>query len=237
MIGAAEALALVEAIPGWMRPGDAEALYRLAAETRGPILEIGTYRGKSAVLMAEARAAADPGGPPHQIHTVDVERIALRAARTEAERRGLQDQLVLVHGTSAAFRRAHPHLRPALTFVDGDHSRAGTDADLAVLRGLVPAEGLILFHDYEDPRDDDPACPEIKVRTAVRASWVADECEFLGVFGCCGLYRRRTAPEGNAAPVAELMVLAGPGDQYRHRLRGPVARIWRRLRRPRQNAT
>ncbi len=37
VISAAEALALVDTIPGWMRPGDAEVLYRLAAETRGPI--------------------------------------------------------------------------------------------------------------------------------------------------------------------------------------------------------
>jgi MMP 1-O-methyltransferase len=237
VIGAREALALVEAIPGWMRPGDAEVLYRLAAKTRGPILEIGTYRGKSAVLMAEARAAADPQGPPHQIHTVDVERIALRAAHAEAARRGLQDQLVLVHGTSAAFARAHPHLRPALTFVDGDHSRPGTEADLAVLRRLVPADGLILFHDFDDPRDDDPGCPEIKVRSAVRASWVAEECRFLGVFGCCGLYRRYSAPAGGPVPVAELMTLAGVGEQYRHRLRGPAASVWRRVRRRRSEPT
>ncbi len=181
--------------------------------------------------MAEARAAADPDGPPHQFHTVDVERVALEAAGAEAERRGLGNQLVLVHGTSAAFRRAHPELRPVLTFVDGDHSRAGTDADLAALETMVPVGGLIVFHDFDDPRDDDPACTEIKVRTAVQASWVATECEFLGAFGCCGLYRRSTDAPRGPAPIAELMILAGVGDQYRHRLRGPAARLWRRVRR------
>jgi predicted O-methyltransferase YrrM len=47
-------LARVESIPGWLRSEDAEKLYELAQLTPGPILEVGTHFGKSAVVMALA---------------------------------------------------------------------------------------------------------------------------------------------------------------------------------------
>jgi hypothetical protein len=37
----------------------------------------------------------------------------------------------------------------------------------------------------------------------VEESWVPGQCEFAGVFGCCGLFRRRTGPSG-ALEVGEL---------------------------------
>jgi predicted O-methyltransferase YrrM len=50
-------------VPGWLRPEDALKLYELAYYATGPILEIGTYRGKSGTLMAIAARARRPGGP------------------------------------------------------------------------------------------------------------------------------------------------------------------------------
>jgi hypothetical protein len=212
-------LELVESIPGWMLPGDAEKLYELAQETSGPVLEIGTYRGRSAVLMGLAGRAA---GRDTVIYSIDVERVALRAGRQAAEAHGVADRIVFVHGTLAAFARAYPQLRPALTFVDGDHSMEGASRDVARLRGIVPSGGLILFHDYNDPLNDDPACTSICVRPAVAASWVQEECDFVGVFGCCGLFVRRTAAADTPA-AAELMALEPLGTQFTYRVRRPLA--------------
>ena len=49
-----DAVESVESLPGWLLEGDALKLYELARDAAGPVLEIGTYRGKSAVLMATA---------------------------------------------------------------------------------------------------------------------------------------------------------------------------------------
>jgi predicted O-methyltransferase YrrM len=222
-----DALALVESIPGWLRQADAEKLYELARATPGPIVEIGTFHGKSAVLMA---LAAKDAGRDTTLYTLDVDRSALRAASAEAEARGVADRIVFVRGTLAAFVRAYPHVRPELTFVDGDHTRAGVERDLAILQGIVPAGGKLLFHDFDDPLNEDPACDEIRVRPAVQASWVARACDFDGAFGCCGLFTRRDAgPAANAA-VADLLRLDDARDQYVHRVRNPAGGLLRRIR-------
>ena len=104
-----DALGLVESIPGWLRPEDAEALHALALASRGPILEVGTYRGKSAVLMALALTQA---GGDETLFTVDVDRRALDAAAAHARERGVADRIVFVRGTSSAFARASPAAAP-----------------------------------------------------------------------------------------------------------------------------
>jgi hypothetical protein len=211
-----------------MEPGDAEKLYELAHQARGPILEIGTYHGKSAVLMA---LAIKDAGTELLIYSLDVDRAAMRAAQAQAVAHGVADIIVFIRGTADAFARGYPRFRPALTFVDGDHRRAGVEADLAVLEKLVPAGGTLLFHDYAGALNDDEQCEEIKVRPTIDGSWVARECEFHGVFGCSGLFTRRTAPPTTRQPTeVDLMPLASPTDQYLHRLRYPAGRVWKRLR-------
>src|SRR5215211_8617225 len=68
---------LVADVPGWLRPEDALKLYELAYYARGPILEVGTYRGKSGTLMAIAARDARHSG---LVVSVDVDPAAARAA-------------------------------------------------------------------------------------------------------------------------------------------------------------
>jgi predicted O-methyltransferase YrrM len=223
-----DALARVESIPGWLRAADAEKLYELARLTPGPILEIGTHHGKSAVLMALAvKDAQRHDGTV--LYTLDVDRRSIRAAAAEAEAREVDDVIVFVRGTLRAFARAYPHLRPTLTFVDGDHTRAGVERDLEVLEALIPAGGSVLFHDFADPRNDDPGSPETKVRPAVEASWVTRDCEFGGTFGVCGLFIRRAASSRSRAAAADLLALDSWRDQFRYRLRYPAGQLVRAL--------
>jgi Methyltransferase domain len=221
-----EALALVESIQGWLRPEDAEKLYELAYSASGPILEVGTYHGKSAVLMASAIRDAER---ETLLYTLDVDRSAIEAAAAEAQAHDLASVIVFVRGTLSAFARAYPHLRPAVTFIDGDHSRVGVERDLAVLEALVPADGKLLFHDFNDPLNDDSACETIKVRPTVETSWVARECQFEGVFGACGLFTRLTAPVRNDAATVDLLRLDSIRNRYLHAVRYPAGRLLRRM--------
>ena len=224
-------LARVESIEGWLRAEDAQKLYELARVTSGPILEIGTHYGKSAVLMA--LALKDVQRRDVLVYTLDIDRRAIQAAVGEAQARDVADMIVFSRGTLNAFARAYPHLRPALTFVDGDHSRTGVDRDLRVLESLVPAGGALLFHDFADPRNEDPDCTDTKVRPAVEASWVARQCDFEGIFGVCGLFTRRNVPPDSQPAVADLLPLESLKEQWRYRLRYPAARAIRGSRRRR----
>jgi hypothetical protein len=221
-----EALALVEDIPGWLRPGDAAKLYELAQGVDGPILEVGTFRGKSAILMALARSEVGREG---MIFSLDVDEAGQRLAEAEARRRGVAQRIVFVHGTLEAFARAYPQMRPGAIFLDGDHTLEGVRRDLEVLERLAPAGGQLLFHDFADPRNEDPGQPETKVRPALERSWVALECEFLGTFGVCGLYQRKTEPLNGSSQMVDLMPLASAREQYLYRVRRPLAARLRRL--------
>jgi predicted O-methyltransferase YrrM len=186
--GQREAVAAARELPGWLLDDDALKLYELAYRSEGPILEIGTYRGKSAILMASALRDAGKEGP---VVSLDVDLDSLRAARSLAAEREVADRIALARGTAETFFRRTRGFRPAFAFLDGDHSRRGVARDLRAIQGAVPTGGLILLHDYRDARNADPAELDYGVVDAVEQSWVAEECDLVGVFGCSGLFRRR----------------------------------------------
>jgi predicted O-methyltransferase YrrM len=224
--GQHDAVAAVRELPGWLLDDDAMKLYELAYFSEGPILEIGTYRGKSAILMARALRDAEQEGP---VVSLDVDRDALRVARSLADDRGLADRIALVRGTAESLFRAQPDLRPAFVFLDGDHSRRGVARDLSALRDRVPTSGLLLLHDYHDARNADPAEPDYGVVEAVEESWLPDECEFDGVFGCSGLFRRRTGPAASDATPPPVGIITDfgrepAGSWLDRRVLGAVAR-------------
>lgn len=87
-----------------------------------------------------------------------------------------------------------------------------------------------MVHDFNDPLNEDPGCSEIKVRPAVEASWVAQECQFDGIFGACGEFTRRQPPPETVPPIVNLLPLASARDQFLHRVRYPAGRVCRRAR-------
>jgi hypothetical protein len=212
-------------VPGLLRPEDEEKLYELAHATDGPILEIGTYRGRSTTIMALGAQA----GAGALLISVDVDPVAQQAAARALREHGADRHVVLVRGSVAAALRRFPGLTPSLTFLDGDHSADGVGRDLAALEPVVPSGGLLLFHDFGDPRSEDPAVPEIAVKDGIRASWVHEQCEFVGEFGVCGLFRRtRGGPAAGSVPVVDALSLDSPRMQYLQRVRWPAGRFVRR---------
>ena len=139
----ARKLAVLEAIgdvDGWLLADDVFKLYDLAYEAAGPILEIGTFHGRSAIAMAMALRDA---GNPVPLVSLDVDPEALATAGENARRKGVSGRITLVRGSAAAFFRATAGFVPAVVFVDGDHSAAGATRDLRALEPHVPDGGLL----------------------------------------------------------------------------------------------
>jgi predicted O-methyltransferase YrrM len=229
--GGRSALERVAPIPGWMRDEDVLKLYELAYLSPGPILEIGSARGKSAAVVASALRDASSPAP---FVSLDVDSDAVEAAASELAGLGLADRVLFVRGSARAFFRSVSHFAPTLVFVDGDHSLSGVTGDLRELEPQLARGGFLLFHDYDDPRNRDPDDDDYGVIEAVERSWVAGDCEFVGVFGCCGLFRRVTggAAEGErgGAPTADLSHRDTLRLRLLGRLRLPLGRRYRRLR-------
>ena len=177
----------VASVAGWLQPEDSLKLYELGYLAPGPFLEIGTYRGKSTTVLTSAIRDA---GRNVEFYSLDIAPESLDSARPTLADRGLGRYVTLVHGSVTALFRALPAFRPRFVFLDGDHSAAGLARDLATLEARIPKDGLLLFHDFLDVRNDDPANKDYGVTEAIRASWVARDCEFAGSFGCTGLFRR-----------------------------------------------
>lgn len=131
---------------------EAALLYRLARDAQvGPFVEIGRFKGGSAVIFA----AALPEGL--ELWSYDLH-VALRpdmpGAELDAEleaaltRFGVAHKVHLVVGDSR--KVAPPAEQIELLFIDGDHSYEGAKADYERWNELVRPGGHLLFHDAVD---------------------------------------------------------------------------------------
>jgi predicted O-methyltransferase YrrM len=139
------------AIDGWLSEAQGRALYAAAAATtgRGAIVEIGSWKGRSTVwLAAGARAAG------RRIYAVDPHRGSHEdpAANTFAEfienirRAGVADAIepLVMTSAEAASRVREP---VELLFVDGDHTREGSERDADTWLPRLVTGGQLMMHD------------------------------------------------------------------------------------------
>jgi predicted O-methyltransferase YrrM len=192
-----EIMAAFEAAKGFMPADEGLALYAAAVRAGRlglPLLEVGTYCGRSTILLADAARAGgtvavtvdhhrgseeqQPGWEWHDpetgvIDTLPFFRRTLRAA-------GLEEHVVAVVGRSP--RVAALWGRPlGLVFVDGGHTDEHATADYEGWAPHVAPGGLLVIHDvFEDPADGGQA-PWRIYRRALES----------------GAFEERTAPTGS----------------------------------------
>ncbi|MGW7354016.1 class I SAM-dependent methyltransferase [Streptomyces sp. Z26] len=169
-------LAAFEAAPGFMPVDEGLALYAAAADAAGrlglPLLEVGTYCGRSTVLLADAARTAgvtaltvdhhrgseeqQPGWEYHDASLVDPEvgrMDTLPTFRRTLHAAGLEEYVVALVGRSPQVAAVWGGPL-GLVFVDGGHTDEHASADYA---GWVPHladGGLLVIHDvFPDPAD------------------------------------------------------------------------------------
>ncbi|KNE80862.1 MULTISPECIES: class I SAM-dependent methyltransferase [Streptomyces] len=172
---APEVLAAFEAAKGFMPADEGLALYAAAVEAAGlglPLLEVGTYCGRSTILLAAAARDAgtvavtvdhhrgseeqQPGWEYHDAGLVDPEvgrMDTLPVFRRTLYGAGLEDHVVAVVGRSPQVARVWG--RPlGLVFVDGGHTDEHATADYEGWTPHLAPGGLLLIHDvFADPAD------------------------------------------------------------------------------------
>lgn len=132
---------------------EAEALYQAAKESRGLILEVGSYMGRSTAYLALGTQAGfrqpivsiDPWRAPVEVHLFET-------FRANIARLGVNGAVTPVRMPSAeAYRLKIPAEAWSrgieLLFIDGDHLEAGVTLDLRWI-DLVNVGGTVAFHDY-----------------------------------------------------------------------------------------
>ncbi|GAA3751884.1 class I SAM-dependent methyltransferase [Streptomyces tremellae] len=164
-----------EAAKGFMPRDEGLALYAAAVEAGAlglPLLEVGSYCGRSTLLLADAARGAgtvavtvdhhrgseeqQPGWEYHDPEVVDQElgvMDTLPTFRRTLYRAGLEDAVVAVVGASP--RAAALWGRPlGLVFVDGGHTDEHAVNDYEGWAPHLAEGGLLVIHDvFEDPAD------------------------------------------------------------------------------------
>jgi MMP 1-O-methyltransferase len=157
-----------------MPPDEGLALYEagLEAAKLGPLLEIGTYCGKSAVYLGAAarergtvlftvdhhRGSEEiqPGWENHDPELVDPKTGTMDSLpffrRTIDEAR-LADVVIAIVGDSPTVAK-HWRTPLGLVFIDGAHSEELAMADYEAWASKVTIEGVLAIHDvFEDPAE------------------------------------------------------------------------------------
>jgi predicted O-methyltransferase YrrM len=154
-----QAWAAARDVEGWLTEAQARRLHGAAAAVAAGgdivrVVEIGSFRGRSAIVLASAgaevvcidpHAGSDRG--PQEI-AADAERGAadLEAFRANLARAGVADRVRHVRAFSGAALDEVPGPVDVL-FVDGAHRFAPARADLVRWGGRVRAGGRLLVHD------------------------------------------------------------------------------------------
>jgi predicted O-methyltransferase YrrM len=174
IVMAGDLISAADAAPGFMPAAEGLALFEAAAAyaARGPVLEIGSYCGKSTIYLAAAARAAgqvvvtvdhhrgseehQPGWEYHDPRLVDpvTGRLdTLPNLRATLASAGLEDHVVVVVGRSAGVARLWG-TPLGLVFIDGGHTDAAAITDYEGWAPWVAQGGALAIHDvFPDPAD------------------------------------------------------------------------------------
>ena len=183
---------------GFMPEAEGLLLYRWAREqvAHGPVLEVGTYCGKSAIYLGAAAREVDgtvftvdhhrgseenqAGWEHHDPELVDPasgRMDTLPFFRAAIARAGLEDHVIAVVGQSTTVSR-HWRTPLSLVFIDGGHAEVHAHNDYIGWAPWLIAGGILVIHDvFADPADGGQAPYHVYLR-AVKAGF--QEVEALG---------------------------------------------------------
>jgi len=195
-----DVLELAAAARGFMPPDEGMLLYRRAQEQLplGPVLEVGTYCGKSTLYFGAAALEAggtvftvdhhrgseenQAGWEHHDPDTVDQasgRMDTLGMFRRNIERSGLEQHVVAVVGHSATVARWW-RTPLSLLFIDGGHGVEPARDDYRGWTPWVAPGGLLVIHDvFPDPQDGGRP-PYEEIYLPALASGEFTEIEALG---------------------------------------------------------
>ena len=195
----ADALAAAEGVVGWMSDDQAGRLWQRAAslEPGATIVEIGSFRGRSAIVLATAAregvevVAIDPHAGndrgPQEIHGTSAQGEAdHRAFLDNLRRAGVEERVRHVRRPSQAALDAVEG--PVdLLYVDGAHRYAPARDDLARWGARVAPGGTLLVHD---------AFSSVGVTLALaRLLLASPDWRYVGRSRSLAEYRREAVPD------------------------------------------
>jgi SAM-dependent methyltransferase len=179
-------------IDGFLARADALKIYEMAYHSAGDVLELGTHKGLSTSIIAEALSEGGGGN----LETVDIDADANKLARKNVKSRGFSRKVTFTVRDAAERMDELISLgrQFGFVFIDHWHGYSATYEAASRVRSLLKPGGYVLFHDFLDPGNIDPNHVYGVYQAVLDTVCLDDEFEFVCNSGCCGLFRRK--PQG-----------------------------------------
>jgi MMP 1-O-methyltransferase len=192
----------IDTVKGFLDPEEGQALYSFALEAGalGPVLEVGSYCGKSTVYLGEAcrkkgvslyaidhHRGSEEHQPGEEYHDQDLFdgkaglMDTFREFRQTMRSAALEDVVVpIVASSLVAARNWHTPL--GMVFIDGGHSLEAAQTDYRSWSSHVKTGGILAIHDiFPDPAQGGQAPYEI-LKLAI-ASGLFEEFDRIKTLG------------------------------------------------------
>lgn len=185
----------IDTVKGFLDPEEGKALFDAARSvvTTGPVLEVGSYCGKSTVYLGAAcklggntlfavdhHRGSEEHQPGEEYHDADLYDTSaglmdsFREFRNTMRRAALEDVVVPVVAPSAVAAR-HWRTPLGMVFIDGGHSLEAATDDYRSWAPHVAPGGILAIHDiFENPQEGGQAPYEIL--KMARASGLFEDC-------------------------------------------------------------
>lgn len=190
----------ITTVKGFLADDEAKALYQLASNCQGPILEVGSYCGKSTIYLGAAAKlkgntvfAVDHhrGSEEHQqgeeYHDAELfdesESLfdSFKNFRANMRKAQLEDTVIpVVAPSKVAAKQWHTPL--AMVFIDGGHSFEAAHTDYRSWASHVQLGGILAIHDLFPNPDEGGQAPITIYRLAL-ASGLFEEVEVVNTLG------------------------------------------------------
>lgn len=147
----------VTGVPGHIHITESKFLYNLPGELgEGLYADIGTFKGRSAILVAGGLKNRGYSGPVITVDTFDSfgmtrgkRQDTLEEALKHIEDREFQDMIKVHRGSSSKVAKDYSGFRFNFIFLDADHCYEGVRRDFEAWSPLLREGGFVGFHDSD----------------------------------------------------------------------------------------
>jgi len=146
---------LARTVYGWFNPNEGKLIYDLASKCMNPIVEIGTYQGRSTTYFGFGSKTGNHVPvytiDPHVFRASNIDhdnKVGVFNAFKGNMRRFELFDVVMPIITTSDFASRILDVNPELILIDGDHTYAGVKLDFDCWYPKLLPNGTMVMHDY-----------------------------------------------------------------------------------------